>query len=146
MLRLRNTRTEIQKACLASKPSPSKSKVDPGLPDFSHSSPVRLPISWEQCSPSDYLFTVVNVTMVNVIDYFFTGTRLSLSRQISANCKTGPKSIFFSLRFEIRSWWDKGRQWPLIKSNKKNNDDFWLRRFSFLVLVLFALIFLTHIN
>ena len=97
MLRLRNTRTEIQKACLASKPSPSKSKVDPGLPDFSHSSPVRLPIRWEQCSPSDYLFTVVNVTMVNVImdnviDYF-----LSLSRQISANCKMGPKSNSFFL-------------------------------------------------
>ena len=104
MLRLRNTRTEIQKACLASKPSPSKSKVDPGLPDLSHSFPVRLPISWEQCSPSDYLFTVVNVTMVNVIDYFFTGTRLSLSRQISANCKTGPKSFFFllfALKYEV---------------------------------------------
>ena len=103
MLRLKNTRTkipEIQKACLASKPSPSKSKVDPGLPDFSHSSPVRLPISWEQCSPSDYLFTVVNVTMVNVTmvnvnDYFFTGTRLSYQGKSQPIAKWAPNQILF---------------------------------------------------
>ena len=101
MLRLRNTRTEIQKACLASKPSPSKSKVDPGLPDFSHSSPIRLPISWEQCSPSDYLFTVVNVTMVNVNDYFFTGTRLSYQGKSQPIGERVPNQILFSHRFEI---------------------------------------------
>ena len=103
MLRLRNTRTEIQKACLASKPSPSKSKVDPGLPDFSHSSPVRLPISWEQCSPSDYFFTVVNVTMVNVIDYFFTGMRLNYQGKYQPIAKRVPNQIFplIALKYEV---------------------------------------------